>query len=208
MAGIDPAVEPPGEVVGHPVGVFVPERLVIGLAAIRAAVPVEGARAGAGADGVAEAGAGADVAAEDEDGAGAAVAARLIRETVPSLVDLDLPPVVTQHDELAVPVAVYNYLKTPQRISVALTETEGFTALAEKTQSIDLAAGEVGVRYFRLRADKVGPRSITIDARGASVADRIRRSVEVFPDGIEAVSAFQNRLDGDGTRFVHPLVTP
>src|SRR5262249_61092511 len=37
-------------------------------------------------------------------------------------VDLDLPPMVTQHDELSVPVAVYNYLKTPQRVTLGLED--------------------------------------------------------------------------------------
>src|SRR5205823_2739156 len=44
-------------------------------------------------------------------------------------VDIDLPVALTQNDEVAFPVAVYNYLKTPQRVKLELQAEPWFTLL-------------------------------------------------------------------------------
>src|SRR5204862_5496670 len=41
-------------------------------------------------------------------------------------VDLDLPVSLTQNDEVAFPVAVYNYLKTPQTVHLQLEAASWF----------------------------------------------------------------------------------
>ena len=44
-------------------------------------------------------------------------------------VDLDLPVALTQNDEVAFPVAVYNYLKTPQTVKLELQHEPWFELL-------------------------------------------------------------------------------
>ncbi|MSP62505.1 MAG: hypothetical protein EXR72_19670 [Myxococcales bacterium] len=125
-------------------------------------------------------------------------------------VDLDLPPVMTQHDELAVPVAVYNYLPTPERITLTLEDGPWFRRLGEATatptQSIDLAPGQVGVVHFRIAALGVGRKKLTVHARGRSAKDATSRSVEVFPDGVAGEVSFQDRLAPGSAR--HRLEIP
>src|SRR5262249_42798775 len=82
---------------------------------------------------------------------------------------VDVRPVVTQHDELAVPVAVYNYLPGPAHVRLELVEAEGFTLLGERETAIDLGASQVGVRHFRVRAEHPGRHSLTVRATGASL---------------------------------------
>ena len=41
-------------------------------------------------------------------------------------VDIDLPVALTQNDEVAFPVAVYNYLKTPQTVKLELQQEPWF----------------------------------------------------------------------------------
>src|SRR5262249_46281443 len=41
-------------------------------------------------------------------------------------VDIDLPTALTQNDEVAFPVAVYNYLKTPQTVTLDLQQEDWF----------------------------------------------------------------------------------
>ncbi len=45
-------------------------------------------------------------------------------------VDIDLPTALTQNDEVAFPVAVYNYLKNPQTVKLDLQQEDWF-ALAD-----------------------------------------------------------------------------
>jgi hypothetical protein len=125
-------------------------------------------------------------------------------------VDLDLPPAITQHDELSVPVAVYNYLPGAAHIRLELAVADGFTLLGERTQEIDLGPSQVGVRHFRVRAERVGRRALLVHAAGTAgtaFADAVRRAVEIFPDGVERNLAFSDRLDGH-TAPAHELHIP
>jgi len=109
-------------------------------------------------------------------------------------VDLDLPPVLTQHDELSVPVAVYNYLSTPQRVTLTVDDARWFTRDGAATQTIDLGPSQVGVRYFRIRTLGIGRQKLLVRAHGSVASDAIEKPVELRPDGVERAVAFQDRL--------------
>jgi A-macroglobulin TED domain/Alpha-2-macroglobulin family/MG2 domain/A-macroglobulin receptor binding domain/Macroglobulin domain MG3 len=121
--------------------------------------------------------------------------------------DIDLPPALTQHDEIAVPVAVYNYLKTPERVTLTLESAPWFRRQGDAAQSIDLQPSEVGVRYFRIAVDGVGVKKLLVRAQGRAAADAIERAVEIFPDGVERALSFQDRLDA-ATPARHRLDIP
>src|SRR5262249_43994941 len=68
-------------------------------------------------------------------------------------VDLDLPVALTQNDEVSFPVAVYNYLKTPQTLKIELEKEDWFELVeGTLTRSLDLKEGEVTSVKFRIRA--------------------------------------------------------
>jgi hypothetical protein len=118
-------------------------------------------------------------------------------------VDVDLPPVATQHDELSVPVAVYNYLSTPQRVTLEAEPTPGVTFLDGSVQSIDLAPSQVGARSFRVRLDGVGALKLRVRAASGTARDAVERTLQAFPDGVERAVSFQDRLGaGEVTRTV------
>src|SRR5262249_52532141 len=73
-------------------------------------------------------------------------------------VDIDLPVHLTQSDEVAFPVAVYNYLKTPQTVKIELQQEPWFELLdtAGTTRTLNLQANEVTSVKFRIRANKIG----------------------------------------------------
>src|SRR5204862_4165095 len=54
-------------------------------------------------------------------------------------VDLDLPVALTQNDEVAFPVAVYNYLKTPQTVKIDLQPEPWFEMVDSDGMSRSLA---------------------------------------------------------------------
>jgi hypothetical protein len=109
-----------------------------------------------------------------------------LRVFQPFFVDLNLPVSLTRNDEVAVPVVVYNYLDKPQTVKLTLQEDHGdawFTLQGATQQSLNLQPGEVRSIYYRIKAARVGGHKLEVHAEGSNVADAIRRSIEVVPDG-------------------------
>lgn len=119
-------------------------------------------------------------------------------------VDLDLPITLTQNDEVAFPVAVYNYLKTPQTVRLEL-QKEGWFELADEggfTRSLDLQANEVTSVKFRIKARKIGYQPLTVKATGSKMSDAVKRSIDVVPDGTKVEKVFSDKLGGRVTQTV------
>ena len=84
------------------------------------------------------------------------------------------------------PVVVYNYLDKPQTVKLLLQDDKAdawFTRLDDAEQSLDLQPGEVRSTHYRLKVTKVGDHKLEVHALGSDVADAIRKSIEVVPDG-------------------------
>ncbi len=98
---------------------------------------------------------------------GASVPLRVFQDF---FVDIDLPVALTQNDEVAFPVAVYNYLKTPQTVKLELATNPMFELTDGEglTRSLDLKPNEVTSVKFRIRAKKVGHFPLTGQGRAAA----------------------------------------
>lgn len=122
-------------------------------------------------------------------------------------VDLDLPRTLTQNDEVAFPVAIYNYLKEPQTIVLSLKPEDWFelTDGLGYERKIDLKPNEVTSVKFRIRAKKIGDLPLTVTARGTQMSDAIKRLVEVLPDGEKVEKAVTDRLVGEA---IHQVEIP
>ena len=117
-----------------------------------------------------------------------------IRVFQPFFVDLNLPVALTRGDEVAVPVAVYNYLDRDQTVELTLDAAPWFESLDEAGKQIVLKPGEVRSTSYRLRAIKVGHNQLQVTARGTGVADAIKRDIEVVPDGRRVDTVFSGTL--------------
>jgi uncharacterized protein YfaS (alpha-2-macroglobulin family) len=119
-------------------------------------------------------------------------------------VDIDLPVSLTQNDEVAFPVAVYNYLKTPQTVKLDLQPEPWFELIdtAGYSRSLDLQPNEVTAVKFRIRAKRIGYGPLTVKANGSKMSDAIKRSVEVVPDGQKVERVITDRLDGTVTQTI------
>jgi len=117
-----------------------------------------------------------------------------IRVFQPFFVDLNLPVALTRGDEVAVPVVVYNYLDREQTVELKLDAAPWFESLDEAGKQIALKPGEVRSTSYRLRAIKVGHHQLQVTARGAGVADAIKREIEVVPDGRRVEIVFNGTL--------------
>jgi uncharacterized protein YfaS (alpha-2-macroglobulin family) len=120
-------------------------------------------------------------------------------------VDLDLPVALTQNDEVSVPVAIYNYLEGTQKIKLVLQEEDWFESVSTKELSLTMEGNQVDVRYFRIRVQEVGQKTLTVTAYGSSMNDAIRRSVQILPDGKEFRTAASGRI---GSRTGKELLIP
>jgi hypothetical protein len=120
-------------------------------------------------------------------------------------VDLDLPIALTQNDEVAFPVAVYNYLKTPQTVKLELERGAWFDLADENgfVRSLDLKPNEVTGVKFRIRAKKIGSFPLTVQATGSKRSDAIKRVIEVVPDGKRIEQVITDRLAGR----IHQTIT-
>jgi uncharacterized protein YfaS (alpha-2-macroglobulin family) len=113
-------------------------------------------------------------------------------------VDIDLPIALTQTDEVAFPVAVYNYLKTPQTVKLQLQQEPWFTLLDGQglERSLELKPGEVTAVKYRIKADKIGHQPLLVKAFGSKKSDAVKRIVEVVPNGEKIEKTFSDRLQG------------
>jgi uncharacterized protein YfaS (alpha-2-macroglobulin family) len=107
-----------------------------------------------------------------------------IRVFQPFFVDLDLPVRLTRNDEVTLRVVVHNHLDKPQMVAVDLKKADWFTLLDGVGQRLELKPREVRSVGYRLKVRKVGSRELEVIARAGGLADRVRRPVEVVPDGV------------------------
>ncbi len=113
-------------------------------------------------------------------------------------VDIDLPTALTQNDEVAFPVAVYNYLKNPQTVTLDLQPDDWFTLADGQglTRTLDLKPNEVTSVKYRIRASKIGRFALTVKAAGTKMSDAVRRTIDVSPDGRPVEQVVADRLNG------------
>lgn len=109
-------------------------------------------------------------------------------------IDLDLPRSLTVGDEIAVPVGVFNYLEQPQTVRLELQQEDWFELLDEPVKTIDIAASDISVAYFRVRALDFGMQPFQVTALGSALSDAIRKEVQVYPDGKQVFFSQSDRL--------------
>jgi 5-hydroxyisourate hydrolase-like protein (transthyretin family) len=100
-------------------------------------------------------------------------------------VDIDLPVALTQGDEIAVPVGVFNYLPEAQDVRLVVEPEPWFELLGAGEQTLTIASNDVEVVYFPIRVLKFGRQGFQVTAWGEKMSDAIRREVNVVPDGKE-----------------------
>ena len=108
-----------------------------------------------------------------------------------------MPVALTRNDEVTIPVVVYNYLDKPQAVELTLTDADWFERLDDAVKTLDLKPKEVRSTSYRLRVKKVGSHPLQVMAKGSELADAIKRSVEVVPDGQKVEQVVTDRLNGN-----------
>ncbi len=113
-------------------------------------------------------------------------------------IDLDLPGSLTVGDEISVPVGVFNYLPEAQRVHLRVELEPWFELLDDAEKEIEIAANDITVVYFRIRALDFGRQPFQVTALGSQMSDAIRKEARVYPDGKEIRVAVSDRLPTTG----------
>jgi uncharacterized protein YfaS (alpha-2-macroglobulin family) len=109
-------------------------------------------------------------------------------------IDLDLPLALTVGDEVSIPVGVYNYLEEAQTVRLEIEPAAWFELLDEPVKEMTIAANDVSVVYFRVRATDFGLQNIKLTAIGSRMSDAIQKPVRVYPDGKQIFFTQSDRL--------------
>jgi hypothetical protein len=120
----------------------------------------------------------------------------------PFFAELEPPKILTEGDEIALPVPVRNYTDKRQKVSVSMTENDWSSLLNGATQQIEIAPNNSQNAIFNFRAAapvKEGRQKVTaLAAKGEG--DAIEKPVTVKPNGKEIVRT-QSQLFRDNAAF-------
>lgn len=124
-------------------------------------------------------------------------AEREIKSFQPFFVEHDPPRVLTEGDEIALPVVLRNYLDKPQAVDLEIKPEKWFSLMGASQKRAEVRAGDASREVFSFRATtsvKDGKQRIT--AIGEDASDAIERPVTVHPDGEER-AATDSRIFAD-----------
>jgi uncharacterized protein YfaS (alpha-2-macroglobulin family) len=109
-----------------------------------------------------------------------------IRAFQPFFVEHDPPRILTEGDEINLPVVLRNYLDRQQTVDVEIKPENWFTLEGPAHKQASVASGEAARETFGFRAvASVTNGKQRITARGAEASDAIEKPVSVHPDGEE-----------------------
>src|SRR5262245_12613099 len=104
----------------------------------------------------------------------------------PFFAEHDPPKVLTEGDEISLPVVVRNYLERAQSVKAEIKPENWFELLSPGRKGAEIKAGDAGNVIFDFRAVasvKEGKQRVTV--YGSDASDAIERPVGVHPDGEE-----------------------
>jgi len=110
-------------------------------------------------------------------------------------IDLDLPVALTVGDEISIPVGVFNYLPEPQSIRLEVEKMPWFELLDRSEKTIDIAANDITVVYFKIRATDFGRQPFKVMAYGSEMSDAIQKEVRGYPAGKQIHFTHSDRLE-------------
>lgn len=109
-----------------------------------------------------------------------------LRTFQPFFVEHDPPKVLTQGDQISLPVALRNYSDKPQTLLTELKPEPWFSMLSPGQQHVTVAPSADANAVFTFRADAsvtAGKQRVT--AHNSETGDAVERDVRVHPDGQE-----------------------
>jgi uncharacterized protein YfaS (alpha-2-macroglobulin family) len=114
------------------------------------------------------------------------VAQKELRTFQPFFIEHDPPKVLTEGDQISLPVVLRNYSDKQQTLLAELKSEEWFSMLSPPQQNVTVAAGADANAVFTFRAiARANPGKQRVTARNNETGDAVEREVQVHPDGQE-----------------------
>jgi hypothetical protein len=123
-----------------------------------------------------------------------------IKAFQPFFVEHDPPRVLTEGDQISLPIVLRNYLEHAQTVDLEITPETWFTLQGPARQQANVPAGDAARQTFDLQAVasvKDGKQRVT--ARGSEASDAIEKPVTVHPDGEEKTQTASDVLGDAAT---------
>jgi uncharacterized protein YfaS (alpha-2-macroglobulin family) len=114
------------------------------------------------------------------------IAEKEFRAFQPFFAEHDPPKVLTEGDEISLPVVLRNYLDKAQTVNAEIRPENWFAMLGPARKRAEVKAGDAGQVIFDFRAVasvKEGKQRVT--AFGSDASDAVEKPVNVHPDGEE-----------------------
>jgi uncharacterized protein YfaS (alpha-2-macroglobulin family) len=140
------------------------------------------------------------------------VAQKELRTFQPFFVEHDPPKILTQGDQISLPVVLRNYSDKQLTLLAELQSEPWFSMLSPSQQNVTVAAGTDANAVFTFKATaRANPGKQRVTARNSETGDAVEREVQVHPDGEEISSTTGRLLAGDNQTLeieVPPTIIP
>ena len=128
------------------------------------------------------------------------VAQKELRTFQPFFIEHNPPKVLTEGDQISLPVVLRNYSDKQQTLLAELKLEAWFSMLSPPRQNVTVAAGGDANAIFTFKATaRVNPGKQRVTARNNETGDAVEREVQVHPDGQE-ISFTTGRLLAGGNQ--------
>jgi len=108
-----------------------------------------------------------------------------IKTFQPFFAELDPPQILTQGDQISLPVVLRNYLPKTQTVDLELKPENWFSVTTTRKKT-DVAARDSATQFFDIQAlSSIAKGQQRVTALGTDFSDAIEKSVTVHPDGEE-----------------------
>ena len=120
-----------------------------------------------------------------------------LRTFQPFFLEHDPPKILTQGDQIQLPVVLRNYLDKPQEVNVKLDPAPWFSLSGPSEQRIKVPAGQDAVAPFLISAGQsVHEGKQRVTAANHQTGDAVERTVSVHPDGEDITQTVAAVLSG------------
>ena len=93
-------------------------------------------------------------------------------------IDLDLPPAISQGQEVTVTVVLYNYLARAQTVRIEPAPADWYS-LVSAPETLTIPPNDVATASFSIRAERSGQFSLQVNAVGERMSDAVAEEVTV-----------------------------
>src|SRR5271163_3077988 len=114
------------------------------------------------------------------------IAEKELRSFQPFFLELDPPKILTEGDQISLPVVLRNYTEQAQTVTAEMQPEPWMSILSAAQQSVTIAAGGDASSVFSFRASKSAQAATQrVTARNAVAGDAVERELAVHPNGQE-----------------------